>query len=242
MRKNRQIFLLGALFFLLALVKYAFIGNELPTTFIVFEILSFFVILYLIYYLINFIETCMHGSNDAKMDKECIRRQAEISRLRAKLERIEQERLDNEGENEVDNDLLLSELKSKISDDRTQTVDDLMNVLTQQYEVMAAVGYCTNNENQYVPVKTFGIDEEINLSHIELEDGLHAQAIADNKAIAITDVPADYIEVGSGSGHAKPLVLYILPIVNGKNGIVLEVATFKKLDIVKVWNQLIDAQ
>ncbi|MCG8580734.1 MAG: GAF domain-containing protein [Bacteroidales bacterium] len=238
MRKNRHIFLLGALFFLFALIKYAFIGEELPTTFIVFEILSFFVILYLIYYILNFIETCMHGSNEAGMDKECIKRQAEISRLKAKLKGFEQEKLNSERDDKVDSELFISKLKSKVSNDRIKTVSDLLTTITEWYEVMAAIGYYCNEDKQYVPVKLYGVDEEIKIAPIELEDGLHAQAIKDNKAIEITDIPADYIEVGSASGNAKPLVLYILPLVDGDNGIVIEIAAFKKLDLVDVWNQL----
>ncbi|WP_430814256.1 GAF domain-containing protein [Carboxylicivirga sp. RSCT41] len=238
MRKNRHIFLLGALFFLFALVKYAFIGGEIPTTFIVFEILSFFVILYIIYYILNFIETCMHGSDEAGMNKECVKRQAEISRLKSKLKAFEQERL-NGGENDdLDSDLFISSMKSKIGSDRETTVKDLLKGITDRYEVMAAVGYCSNDEKQYVPVSLYGIDEETSIPPIELEDGLHAQAIADNKAMEISDVPADYIEVGSGSGNTRPLVLYILPLINEGSGIVLEIAAFKKLDLVDVWNQL----
>ena len=203
---------------------------------------SFFVVLYIIYYLLNFIEICMHGSDDAKMDKECIRRQAEISRLEAKLNRLELEKLEDETGDGVESELLLSKLRGKVNKLSAETVEEMMNAITERYEVMAAVGYCSNDDKQFVPVKLYGIDEDITIASIELEDGLHAQAISDNKAMEITDIPADYIKVGSGSGNAKPLVLYILPIVNGDSGIVLEVAAFKKHDLVEVWNQLNEAQ
>ncbi len=226
---------------MLALVKYAFMGNELPTTFIVFEILSFFVVLYIIYYMLNYIETCMHGTDDANMDKECIKRQAEISRLTNKLSRLEQEKnADNQGY-EADNDVLLAKIQSKLRNLKTQTVGEILDLITEQHEVMAAVGYYRNGDEPYLPVKTFGVDEEIEMAPIDLEDGLHAQAIRDKKAMEITDVPADYIEVGSGSGAAKPFVLYILPIVNSDSGMVLEIAAFKKLNLVDMWNQLEEA-
>jgi chorismate mutase len=238
MRKNKHIFLLGALFFLFALVKYAFISHELPTTFIVFEILSFLVILFIIYYVLNLIEICVNSSGEVKLEKDCIRHQAEINRLRSKLLTLEEERQCIDEIDEHDNKRFVENLQKFIHSYDSTAVKQIVDSITERYEVMAAIGYCTDDEGRYNPVKLYGIDEEISIPAIEIEDGLHSQAIHDNKAIQINDIPADYVEVGSGSGSGKPLVLYLLPMVDGNKGIIIEVAAFKKLDLIEIWNQL----
>ncbi|WP_289053232.1 hypothetical protein [Carboxylicivirga marina] len=239
MKKNKHIFLLGALFFLFALVKYAFTPDEMPTTFIVFEVLSFLVVLYIIYFILNFIETCMHGADNSKMDKECIRRQSEITCLRSRLEEVEHANINETDEDKYGNsDLFIESINKHLGEVNEQSVVEIANLITSRYEVMALVGYCSNNDEQCVPVKTYGVGEDIQMPAINTTEGLHAQALADNKAMEIEDIPHDYIEVGSGSGSTKPLILYILPVIDGSKVMIFEIASFKKLDLVDVWNKL----
>jgi hypothetical protein len=233
MKKNRYIFLIGTLFFLLALFKYVFLSVELETSFVVFEVLSFLVVLFLIYFVLNYIETCTSANKKKGMDKDCIKRSDEIKRLKAKLKQYEQSNSESSIKASEENGLL-SDLKANIHPKEESTAKDLLSCLIKRYEIMAGVAY-HKVDATYVPVKTFGLEEDFNISSIQEEDGLHAQAIKDNKAMEVEDVPEDYI-VGSGSGSSKPLFLYILPLI--EKGVVLEIATFKKLNITSVWEQL----
>ena len=236
MKKNRHIFLLGILFFLFALCKYLFLSVELSTTFFVFEVLSFLVVLYVIYYVLNHIDSCVQGSEQGGMDKECVKRLAEIDRLKKKLEQYENRNAEG-AEKSNDRSDLISEMKDSFNGYNEQAANDLLSCIIKRYEVMAAVAYYRKDE-VFEPSRTFGIDEDASIASIKEDDGIHAQAIKDNKAMEITDVPENYI-VGSGSGSSKPLFLYILPLIgDDKESVVLEVASFKKLDLETVWNQL----
>jgi hypothetical protein len=242
MKKNKHIFGLGALFFVFALIKYAFNAEQLSTGFIVFEILSFLVVLYMVYFVLNFVETCLGGGQNASLDKECIKRQVEINRLKAKLETLEGIDAESNFQQGVESHEMVALLSNQLTGYNNEAVGGLVDVLTKHYEVMAAIGYCSVN-NHYEAVKRYGVDEEVQLPDVTLEDGLHAQAIKDKRPVEITDIPADYIEVGSGTGSAKPLYLYILPLIQDEHhGLVLELATFKKTDMIEVWNRFQSAQ
>ncbi|TRX71606.1 GAF domain-containing protein [Carboxylicivirga sp. M1479] len=241
MRKNKHIFLLGALFFIFALVKYAFMPDQMPTSFIIFEVLSFLVVLYIIYYILNFFDTCMNGANSASKNKECIQRQSEVSKLKAKLEALNKANSENSSE-QSDHELLVRDIKNCISDDQLSSVNNILNVLKKQFELMVAIAYTSNSEKVFQPIKSIGVDEEVELPAIDNEEGLHGQAIADNKAMEIEDVPSEYLQVGSGIGEAKPCYIYILPLLNeDKQGLVVELASFKRLDLVNVWNKVIQS-
>lgn len=243
MKKNKHIFGLGALFFVFALIKYAFNAEPLTTGFIVFEILSFLVVLYMVYFVLNFIDTCLSETKNARLDKDCVKGQLEISRLKAKLAAFEGRNSGTDELQTIENKDFVAMLKKQFTGYKADSVSGLVDLLVKQYEVMAAIGYCSVNEQHYKVVKRFGVEDELELPVLSLEDGLHAQAIKDNCPMEISDVPADYIEVGSGIGSAKPLYLYILPLIQDEHhGLVLELATFKKTDLIEVWKRFQSAQ
>ncbi len=238
MKKNKTIFLLGTAFFLFALIKYGFTPNQMSTAFIAFETLSFMVVLFLIYYILNFIEACKHSSNHTDDDRECIQRQIEINKLKKKLAFYETSNK-NTIEMQVDSDSLLQQLQQNLSENLEQSSKNIFSVIKHNFELMAGIAYCSNSENTFTPVKTMGLDDDWHIEPINNGDGLHGQAIADNTAIEIEDIPEDYFEMSSGSGSAKPKYIYILPLLNDDSkGIVIEIAAFKQLNIIPVWNQL----
>jgi len=237
MKNNRLIFLLGAIFFAIALLKYVFIPDALPTMFVVFEVLSFLVILYLIYYISHYIENCVQGKDEAHMSRECILRQAEISKLKGRLEKYENSEMSDVESVSKRQTQLIDAIKTYLSGMHDDAGVKIINLLKTNYEVMAAIAYNYSGET-YLPAGSFGLDEDEEIQPVGFEDGIHSQAITDNKAIEIADVPADYLKVGSGSGSAKPAYLYLLPAKNENNkGLLIEVASFKRLDILEVWNK-----
>ncbi len=242
MKRNKHIFWLGALFFVFALIKYAFNTEQMPTAFIVFEILSFLVLLYIIYFVQNLIDVCKGGDGAAGDDKECVKRLAEIERLKLKLKRFEAQHQHDMESRQIKGHELVATLQNRFHGFMEESVTKLVDELVNHYEVMAAVGYLLDND-RYKVVKKFGIDDDVVLPDLTLDDGLHAQALADRRAMEITDIPEDYIEVSSATGSGQPIYLYILPLLQGEHdGLVLEVATFKKNDLVEVWNQFQSAQ
>jgi len=239
MKKNKTIFLLGGAFFIFALVKYAFTPDQMPTVFISFEVLSFMVILFMVYYVLNAMETCKHGGSGASMDRECMQRQVEIEKLK-KLLALHEENNKTINEADIDSDSVLSQLKQCLTRDTKKTSKDLFAVIKSNFELMAGLVYCTSAEGNLTVLSKFGLDDDWKIEPVVPGEGLHGQAIVDNKAIEVEDIPEDYFDTNSGMGSAKPKYIYLLPLHRENDIVILiEVAVFKQLSIVPVWNQLI---
>ncbi|HID39949.1 MAG TPA: GAF domain-containing protein, partial [Calditrichaeota bacterium] len=60
-------------------------------------------------------------------------------------------------------------------------------------------------------------------------ESLLGQAVLEKQTIVVTEVPADYIQVRSGLGYAKPLNLLVVPLIIDENVVgVIELGSFKK--------------
>lgn len=75
---------------------------------------------------------------------------------------------------------------------------------------------------------SFAYKERKNISNkFKLGEGIIGQVALEKKAILLTDVPADYIQITSGLGEQSPLNIMALPIIyEGKLLAVLELASF----------------
>lgn len=84
-------------------------------------------------------------------------------------------------------------------------------------------------EPVYRLLASYGFKERKNISTIVAPgESLVGQAILEKTPILLTDVPSDYVSIHSGLGKARPLNLYILPILFEDDvKAVLEVASFK---------------
>ncbi|HWZ59451.1 MAG TPA: response regulator, partial [Gemmatimonadaceae bacterium] len=62
-----------------------------------------------------------------------------------------------------------------------------------------------------------------------LGEGLVGQCALEKEKILLTEVPADYIAIGSGLGHARPVNIIVLPILfEGQVKAVMELASFDR--------------
>lgn len=238
MKKNKRIYILGTLFFLFALVKYVFTAEAVSPVFLSFEVISFMLVLYLVYYTLNNIQSCIGKSNQTHNERDCAVSKKELQRLKNRLLEYETASSKQSG---LDSNAFVTRLKNAVVNSKDETSVGILKVLKGQFELMAGIIYHSNSDKEFEVYNTFGVDtEEVNVANIQDGDGVHAQAIADNKAIGIDDIPEDCFEVGSGTGSTKPKHLYILPLLYGNNeGVVFEIASFKSLDIIDVWNMLI---
>src|SRR5512140_3962563 len=58
-------------------------------------------------------------------------------------------------------------------------------------------------------------------------EGLVGQAALERQSILLTEVPADYVQVSSGLGAAKPLNIVVMPVLfEGEVKAVIELASF----------------
>ena len=90
-------------------------------------------------------------------------------------------------------------------------------------------------------VQSYGLDEEWNVDKLVVGEGVHGQAVIEKRAIEITDIPEDYLEASSGSGAAQPAFIYLLPFIKEEGkGLLIEVASFKKLGLDIIWNEFLD--
>ncbi|WP_051068782.1 PAS domain-containing protein [Cesiribacter andamanensis] len=63
---------------------------------------------------------------------------------------------------------------------------------------------------------------------IEIGEGLVGQVAQDRELVLITDVPEDYIQIGSGLGRARPRCILLLPLLTNEQFMgVIELAAFR---------------
>jgi len=110
----------------------------------------------------------------------------------------------------------------------------LLSKVVPLLESSHAVFYVKNlNEQDQEPVyqlvSSYAFKERKHVSNtIPVGEGLIGQAVLEKTPIILTEVPADYVQVSSGLGHAAPLNLYVLPILfEGDVKAVIEIAAFK---------------
>jgi len=79
---------------------------------------------------------------------------------------------------------------------------------------------------------SYAFTERKNLSNrYRLGEGLVGQSALEKQPILLTNVPSDYIHIGSGLGAAPPVNIMVLPIVfEGKVKAVIELASFERFN------------
>ncbi|MFA0964608.1 GAF domain-containing protein [Roseivirga sp. BDSF3-8] len=63
---------------------------------------------------------------------------------------------------------------------------------------------------------------------LKMGEGLAGMAVLERDTIFMTEVPEDYVSIGSGLGHAKPRCILIVPVMTDENALgVIEIASFR---------------
>ena len=116
------------------------------------------------------------------------------------------------------------------------TVSNLiMSELAPLVNAQYGVFYVTKREEDETKlelVASYGAESPDELKQdFRLREGLIGQAAADRRPILLKDVPADFIRIGSGLGHARPANVNILPaLFEDEVKAVIELASFNEFN------------
>src|SRR3972149_1385521 len=128
---------------------------------------------------------------------------------------------------------LISDVLSKKRNNIEDLSKTIISVLLKHLNAQMGVLYLVN-DTQDVPsldlIATYGCDKNlIEKSHFMLGEGLIGSSFVNGKTIYITDVPENYIKLGSGLGEAKPTSVLIVPLKYEEEVVgIMEFASFNK--------------
>ena len=134
------------------------------------------------------------------------------------------------------------QLKEHIKDfiENNEKSKSLLDYVIDEFEAMAAIFYIfSEKENQFIVKETFGLQENYIPASFSINESLNGQSAIEGKPRIIEDIPENYFNVFSGLGQSMPKYLYLMPIMDNKKCVALiELAAFKKHDIVKIWKNI----
>ncbi len=237
MSKDKYIFWFGFIFLIFVITKYYFVPSVISPVYFTFELLSLFVVLGMIFF-VNSQLMPKGKCNDDQLKKDIASLQNENTRLENKIRELEIER-QNEQVYHTLKDKMLAEISEVIQQSEEQERPfKIFELVKSSVELVAGILYVQCDvEKCYKPLKTYGLEEEYVIENIVVGEGIHGQVIVERKAVELADIPADYLVASSGSGEAQPTYIYFLPVEYNGKGILLEVASFKKLGLDSIWNE-----
>ncbi len=115
--------------------------------------------------------------------------------------------------------------------DLTTVTNLVMSELAPLVNAQYGVFYVTSRERDETVldlVASYGAESrEVLTPRFHLREGMIGQCAADRRRILLTRVPAEFLKVGSGLGHAAPANVIILPVLfEGDIKAVIELASF----------------
>ncbi len=242
----KHIYILAAILVIVALAKDALLDQVLNPKFLIFEFISFLIFLFIIY----LVDKMYKRHNEVLVEK-----QEESEKLKDKyeeqIEDLNQQIADfrNKNSKQISSNTEIAVVINNLKNDLTTDSSGLMNnenrfliALSHQYEIGLGIYYSKEEPSlRYVVKEVYGISDDFEVPDFGLEEGIHAQAVANGKPIVISDVYEDYFEVVSCSGSAKPKFIYFLPIIKEDKVLgLVEVASFKSINIVDCWSEIND--
>src|SRR5436309_4970514 len=119
--------------------------------------------------------------------------------------------------------------------DLTTVSNLIMSELAPLVNAQYGVFYVTKREEEETwleLVASYGAESHDELRReFNLREGLVGQAAADKRPILLKDVPGDFIQIGSGLGHAAPANINILPaLFEDDVKAVIELASFSEFN------------
>ncbi|ASB49040.1 hypothetical protein [Alkalitalea saponilacus] len=124
---------------------------------------------------------------------------------------------------------------------KSPTLHNFLHLMAEIFQAGAIILYKqTKPEGQFIVEETYALPDDFKPSPFSKGEGLNGQAVEDEKALEIDEIPESYFLINSGLGSAPGNILYLLPIIDTKNQnkYLIELITFKKSQIVKMWSKI----
>lgn len=244
MRKwnSNRILVCSLLAIALGVFKYFVINGHIEPLFIVFELMSWLCLLFS-FFLFN-----KHIHDQSELEEVNLR-EFNLFKSKSLLEREALQNRINDFEHStsenakwsVDYTLILDQFRKSFHFSRNKiSYNHILIVLSNYFEIISGIVYKLDvKTSSYIVVGTYAYDTDICISPVERGIGLTGQVVESNEIRVIETLPSDYLVVSSGLGSAQPCFLYLLPIsVDNKVIGLLEIASFKRVLIAPIWNEL----
>lgn len=241
MKRKQYIYGLGVLFLILVLIKYLFVPSVFPPVYYIFEILSLFAVLGIIF-IINRQYMLKANCNATQLGEKLGKVEKENELLKEKVFQLET-RKSNDQTFLTLKDKMLSELKNTIVQySGRELASQMFSLLKNNFELVAGIAYVQcEKKDCFEPIQNYGLDEEYKVESLVNGEGLHGQVIIEKRAIEVGDIPEDYLMASSGTGSSQPAFIYFLPLIkDDKNSLLIEIASFKNLGLNTIWNEFLD--
>jgi putative methionine-R-sulfoxide reductase with GAF domain len=236
--QQTNMIILTAIIFIFMAGKYFFIPTLLPGSFFMFEFVSATTLLFLLYYADRTIKTLKSKEKLLNDDiqvlnitvqnlKEEIKKKNSISDKGLSTE-ITNVNIDNIFEN-------LPHVKNS-----NKFYNNVLSALSENFEIVIALFFTYNEQSQRFSVEgNYGVQKDEPVDPFVIGEGIHGEALNEKKVITLKDLPEEYFVGYSGLGESKPKYLYVLPVADNEKTIgVIEIASFKSLDLEKVWDKV----
>ncbi len=229
-------FLLAGIVFLLTITRHFLFESKAEPMFYYFEIISFIVFMVM---LLLTEKQCASFQEQIRLLNETYKNdktewQNKILDLQNNLSVFEKE------EKEVQGMLIKQEtIIKQVFDNKSNKKGNtsFLYLFSEATHASAAILYKeTKPSGGFIVQDSYGLPEDFSPQSFERGEGLCGQTVIDGVPLLIEDIPDDYFMMLSGLGKAKPKFIYFLPVMDNNNCIALiELATFKKNDLEKMW-------
>lgn len=131
---------------------------------------------------------------------------------------------------------MFADILRQHNDDTGKLYDTLISQIVKYMKANQGGLFLMQEENARDPfvelVACYAYERKKHLKkRIEIGEGLIGQAVQENDALYLTDIPPDYINITSGLGKASPTCILIMPLrVNDKIEGVVELASFNEFE------------
>ncbi|MHB9004724.1 MAG: HAMP domain-containing protein, partial [Coriobacteriia bacterium] len=109
-------------------------------------------------------------------------------------------------------------------------LSELSPLVRAQHAVFYALEAAEGDEQAMKLLASYAFKDRKHLANrFKLGEGLIGQCVLEKQRILLTEVPSDYVKIGSGLGEATPLNIVILPVIfEGNVKAVVELGSFSR--------------